>query len=97
MFPDAGKLVGPTTDVNGSESEWLDSLLETLGDEDEDDYAVEQEAQSSTLLTTDEEDDDSIFFSPSSSPMSSSDDLPNLPTQPSFYPSVGGTRLGPMT
>jgi hypothetical protein len=87
MFPDAGKLVGPTTDVNGSESEWLDSLLETLGDEDEDDYAVEPEAQSS-ILPTDEEDDDSLFFSPTTSPMSSSDDLPNLPSLPSFYPSV---------
>jgi len=85
MFPDAGKFADPNTDVPGSESQWLDSLLETLGDEDEDDYSVESEAQSSILMPTDEEDDDSLFFSPTSSPMSSSDDLPN---QPSFYPSV---------
>jgi len=94
MFPDAGKLVGPATGVNGSESEWLDSLLETLGDKDEDDYTVESEVQSSNLLPADEEDDDGLFFSPSTSPMSSSDDLPS---QPSFYPSVSYSYSYPYT
>jgi len=83
MFPDAGKLVGPTIDTNASESHWLDSLLETLGDEDEDEFTVESEAQSSILLPADDEDEDPLLFSPMASPMSSSDDLPN---QPAYYP-----------
>lgn len=45
---------------DASESEWLDSLLETLGD-DEDDL----DAEGASLLTVDE--DDSAFLSPTSS------------------------------
>jgi len=79
MFPDAGKLVGdPATDVNASETEWLDSLLEQLGDEDEDEFSVDPDANLSLLPT--DEDDDQFFLSPTVSPMSSTDDLPNQPT-----------------
>jgi len=87
MFPDAGKLVGdPATDVNASESEWLDSLLEQLGDEDEDEFSVDPDANLSLLPT--DEDDDQFFLSPTVSPMSSTDDLPNQPTcySPSSVP-----------
>ena len=79
MFPDAGKLVGdPATDVNSSETEWLDSLLEQLGDEDEDEFSVDPDANLSLLPA--DEDDDQFFLSPTVSPMSSTDDLPNQPT-----------------
>ena len=79
MFPDAGKLVGdPATDVNASETEWLDSLLEQLVDEDEDEFSVDPDANLSLLPT--DEDDDQFFLSPTVSPMSSTDDLPNQPT-----------------
>ncbi|GLB35381.1 putative anaphase-promoting complex, cyclosome, subunit 3 [Lyophyllum shimeji] len=81
MFPDAGKLVsGPSADVNASESEWLDSLLETLGDDDEYDFATESDPNISIPV---DEDDDQLLLSPVGSPMSSSDDLPN---QSSCYP-----------
>lgn len=74
MFPDAGKLVGGhTTVVNSSEAEWLDSLLETL--EDEDEFTVDSDAHVSIVPVDD--DDDQLLYSPMVSPMSSSDDLPN--------------------
>lgn len=79
MFPDAGKFVeGHTTNDNNSEAQWLDSLLETLGDDDEDDFGVESDANVSVVPADDDE-----LLSPIGSPMSSSDDLPS---QPSYYP-----------
>lgn len=78
MFPDGGQLVtGQTPDVKSSEAQWLDSLLETLGDDDEDEFGVDSDTNISPLPT---EDDDDQLFSPTASPMSSSDDLPNQPT-----------------
>ncbi|EIM90415.1 uncharacterized protein STEHIDRAFT_75173 [Stereum hirsutum FP-91666 SS1] len=64
MFPDAGMLVDPSPprDTPESESQWFDSLLESLGDEDVEDYANSP-------------DDDEPPFTPPVSPMSSSDDL----------------------
>jgi hypothetical protein len=79
MFPDAGKLVGShTTGVNSSEAAWLDSLLEILGDEDEDEFTVDSHA---SIIPVDD-DDDQLIFSPMVSPMSSSDDLPNQSSYP---------------
>ena len=80
MFPDAGKLVGST--AGPSEAGWLDSLLEQLGDEDEDDFPVE----SSLSLVHSDEDDDQILFSPTASPLSSTDDLPSQSTY--YSPSI---------
>ncbi|KII89064.1 hypothetical protein PLICRDRAFT_40706 [Plicaturopsis crispa FD-325 SS-3] len=82
MFPDAGKLVNDDEDArltDASEAEWLDSLLETLGDEDEDEYN-RMDVHVSVLPV---DDDDDSLLSPSTSPMSSSDDLVN---QPAYYP-----------
>lgn len=65
MFPDAENLLeaGDT-----SEAQWLDSLLETLGDDDDSDSDVHS-------LPPDDDEDQPL--SPLSSPMSSSDDLPS--------------------
>lgn len=84
MFPDAGKFVGGhTAVVNSSEADWLDSLLETLGDEDEDEFTVDVHV---SMLPVDD-DDDQLLFSPMVSPMSSSDDLPNQSPYVSYsYP-----------
>ncbi|TFK42995.1 hypothetical protein BDQ12DRAFT_644989 [Crucibulum laeve] len=72
MFPDAGRLVpDQTSEVKTSEAQWLDSLLETLGDDEEDDY------NSVNVSVSAADDDDDHFLSPLVSPMSSSDDLPN--------------------
>jgi len=77
MFPDASKLNSCSgADVNASEAEWLDSLLETLGDDDED-----SDVHVSILPV--EDDDDDASYSPLISPMSSSDDLVS---QPAYYP-----------
>lgn len=84
MFPDAGQLVrAPVTSGSQiSEAQWLDSLLETLGDdEDDDDFIVDSENQNSTLPV---DDDEFQLYSPTGSPSSSSEDLPN---QPAYYPS----------
>lgn len=56
MFPLLDDVVGQ----DASESEWLDSLLETLGDDEED-----LEVEGASLLSVD--DDDSNFLSPASS------------------------------
>ncbi|KAF8652745.1 hypothetical protein AX16_004242 [Volvariella volvacea WC 439] len=78
MFPDAGRFVNNrNTESFNSEAEWLDSLLESLGDDDDDEFSAEQEPSATTLPEEDE------MLSPIGSPMSSSDDLPN---QPSYYP-----------
>jgi len=82
MFPDAGKFVNvQAADVKASEAQWLDSLLETLGDDDEDDFPVESDIHISAVTP---EDDEDHFLSPLGSPMSSSDDLHN---QPAYYSS----------
>ncbi|TFK55247.1 hypothetical protein OE88DRAFT_1805621 [Heliocybe sulcata] len=75
VFPDAGVFVDAReAEPSPSEAQWLDSLLETLGDERGDDDSDSQVSVSP--------DDD---FSPPISPLSSSDDLfsPH-----SCYPSV---------
>ncbi|RXW21113.1 hypothetical protein EST38_g4731 [Candolleomyces aberdarensis] len=80
MFPDAGNFVdSQPAGAQTSEAQWLDSLLETLGDDDDDYYGSDSEPHIHSM----EDDDD---FSPSASPMSSSDDLP--PMQPSYFPSA---------
>ncbi|KAJ3845230.1 hypothetical protein EV361DRAFT_1036608 [Lentinula raphanica] len=71
MFPDAGKLVDRSGRDSSSEAEWLDSLLETLADDDDDDFSVE----GGSILQVDDEYDQ--MLSPLPSPMSSSDDLTN--------------------
>lgn len=62
LFPDAEDLV----ETDACEAQWLDSLLETLGDDDESDCC-------GSSLHADEDEDHSL--SPFTSPMSSSDDL----------------------
>ncbi|KAK1232257.1 hypothetical protein PQX77_004631 [Marasmius sp. AFHP31] len=62
MFPDAEDLV----ETDSCESQWLDSLLETLGDDDDSECC-------GNSCHADEDDDHSL--SPFTSPMSSSDDL----------------------
>ncbi|KAF8212408.1 hypothetical protein K438DRAFT_1806462 [Mycena galopus ATCC 62051] len=82
MFPDAGKLVErPSSEVNASEAAWLDSLLETLGEDDEDDFSADPDVSVSVVPVDDDED---LPQSPPMSPNSSSDDLTNF-TQ-SYYP-----------
>lgn len=67
MFPDASNLViHSEANMNASEAEWLDSLLESLCDEGE-----------TELLVAPADDDDDLTLSPLVSPMSSSDDLPS--------------------
>lgn len=88
MFPDVAKF-GPVAESNAAEAQWLDSLLETLGDDDDDDFNVGH-------LPADD-DDDHLLLSPLPSPMSSSDDLvsqtyfhspvPYIPTYP-FRPQL---------
>jgi hypothetical protein len=79
MFPDAGNLVNESTteEAMASEAQWLDSLLQTLGDDD-DDFSVD-----SNISTLPADDDEFPLYSPIVSPMSSSDDLP---FQSSYYP-----------
>jgi hypothetical protein len=84
MFPDAGQLVGSSASsgAKSSEAQWLDSLLETLGDdEDEDDFSVDSDHPISALPV---DDDELTLYSPTGSPNSSSDDLPN---QSAYFPS----------
>jgi hypothetical protein len=82
MFPDAGKFVDSSVSDNASEAQWLDSLLETLGEDDEDDFGVD----SGSVLQADDDYDQILSSLPS--PMSSSDDLLNQSyLSPSFsYP-----------
>ena len=84
MFPDAEKL-GTSKEAysNASEAEWLDSLLESLGDDDDEEFNMDPDVTALALPADD--DDDSLFsplISPLTSPMSSSDDLVNQ----SYYP-----------
>ena len=75
VFPADGVFVDDCEDDadTSEEAQWLDSLLETLGDEDDDDFSS---------VT-----DDSQLLSPLPSPMSSSDDL-SIPAHylPLIYP-----------
>jgi hypothetical protein len=80
LFPDAYKLSDGQT--NASEAAWLDSLLETLGDEDEYDDRDRGSDVHVSVLPVDDEDDS---YSPIMSPMSSSDDL--IDQQFHYYPS----------
>ncbi|KAI0747920.1 hypothetical protein C8Q80DRAFT_1169092 [Daedaleopsis nitida] len=68
MFPDPHALGPRSADVGDSETQWLDSLLEDLVDDDEDVDA----ATSISVIPVDEDDEP---LSPYCSPMSSSDDL----------------------
>ncbi|KAJ7470594.1 hypothetical protein FB451DRAFT_1254224 [Mycena latifolia] len=78
MFPDAGKLVeGPASEVNASEAAWLDSLLETLGEDEDDDFSPDVH-----VAVVPVDDDEDLTPSPPISPMSSSDDL----ITQSYYP-----------
>ncbi|KAH9901183.1 hypothetical protein C8Q73DRAFT_677001 [Cubamyces lactineus] len=71
MFPDPQSR---SSAVDGdSEAQWLDSLLENLGDDDED-ADVEGPSSSVSALSVDDDDEP---LSPLCSPMSSSDDLVN--------------------
>ncbi|KAL4067665.1 hypothetical protein J3A83DRAFT_4543696 [Scleroderma citrinum] len=71
MFPDASDLViRGGTNVNSSEAEWLDSLLESLCDGGEDQCCADSDVRDVPI-----EDDDDAQLSPLTSPMSSSDDL----------------------
>ncbi|TRM61799.1 hypothetical protein BD626DRAFT_72749 [Schizophyllum amplum] len=80
MFPDADQLIDDrAAEGNGSEEQWLDSLLETLSHEEEDDFGMDSDVHS--MLA--EDDDDDSLLSPSISPMSSSDDLTRPPV---YYP-----------
>jgi len=80
MFPDAGNFVDGRTVGANPEVQWLDSVLEGLVDDDEDDFGTDSEDVITSVLPS--EDDD--FFTPMSSPTSSSTDLPH---QPAYYPS----------
>ncbi|KAF5358035.1 hypothetical protein D9756_001935 [Leucocoprinus leucothites] len=78
MFPDAGNFVSPrSTDTHDSEAQWLDSLLETLAEDEDDDYPSDSDPHST--LPADEDDDQ--LLSPTLSPLASSEDL----HQPRFY------------
>lgn len=68
VFPDAGVFADTReAETPSSEAQWLDSLLETLGDEDE------EGGDPSMQISVSPEDDGS--FTPPPSPSSSSDDL----------------------
>jgi len=73
MFPDAGNFLSShSTDVHDSEAQWLDSLLETLAEDEDDDYPSDSEIHPSVSPA---DEDDYHLLSPALSPLSSSDDL----------------------
>ncbi|GJE86878.1 hypothetical protein PsYK624_029610 [Phanerochaete sordida] len=73
MFPDPHSVHDDEpADAGNGESQWLDSLLEDLEDE-EDDFFKADDVVSASQQPSSDEDTDSL--SPLSSPMSSSDDL----------------------
>jgi len=107
MFPDASKLIPRGgTDMTVSEAEWLNSLLETLCEGEEDEFCSDSDARVSVAAV---EDDDDAPLSPLTSPMSSSDDLLNqqthyfpptalpfpVPHPPFHSPLVSPYELGP--
>ena len=69
MFPDAGNFVSSRSAE--AEAQWLDSLLETLAEDEDDDYPSDSDHHS--VLPVDEDDDQ--LLSPSLSPLASSEDL----------------------
>jgi hypothetical protein len=77
MFPDAEKL-GDSKEAypNASEAAWLDSLLESLGHDEDEEFNLDSDVNASVPA---DEDEDSLspLISPLISPMSSSDDLVN--------------------
>ncbi|KAK7054943.1 hypothetical protein VNI00_003406 [Paramarasmius palmivorus] len=75
IFPNAEKFVDNSNVDRSAEEDWLDSVLENLGDDDDSD---------TVSLQTD--DDDDHLLSPLLSPMSSSDDLTSDYYSPSNYP-----------
>ncbi|CAL1704165.1 unnamed protein product [Somion occarium] len=76
MFPDPDDLLADEdSDVGSREDQWLDSLLETLGDDEED-------LDDSLTLSNPRNHEEDEPLSPLYSPMSSSDDLVG---QSSFY------------
>lgn len=77
MFPDAGNFASSRS--ADAEAQWLDSLLETLAEDEDDDYPSDSDHHSA--LPVDEDDDQ--LLSPSLSPLASSEDL----HQSRFYPS----------
>ena len=108
MFPDASKLIPRGgTDMTVSEAEWLDTLLETLCEGEEDEMCSGSDARVSVGAV---EEDDDASLSPLTSPMSSSDDLLNqhahyspsttvpypVPYPPFHPPLVGPYVLGPV-
>ncbi|THU90697.1 hypothetical protein K435DRAFT_780328 [Dendrothele bispora CBS 962.96] len=73
MFPDVSNMAESSgVDGGASEAQWLDSLLETLGDDDDDDFSVDN------VSVLQPDDDDDHMLSPIVSPMSSSDDLSSV-------------------
>jgi hypothetical protein len=78
MFPDAEKL-GNSKEAysNASEAAWLDSLLESLGHDEDDEFNLDSDVSVSVLPADEDEDSLSPLISPLMSPMSSSDDLVN--------------------
>ena len=60
MFPDAGKLVDDraAAEGSGSEEQWLDSLLETLSHDEDDDFAMDADVHS---MLVEDDDDDSLL------------------------------------
>ncbi|KAJ3568884.1 hypothetical protein NP233_g5421 [Leucocoprinus birnbaumii] len=74
MFPDAGNFVSPrSADAHDSEAQWLDSLLETLAEDEDDDYHYPSDSDPHSSLPVDEDDDQ--LLSPTLSPLASSEDL----------------------
>ena len=102
IYPDARKLLDSPCSVNddSSESQWFDSLLESLEFEDSKDSN-----EPVTLHVGDDEDEDDLPpFTPSASPMSSTDDLAhpvynNTPISmpyPVVYPPYHPPMLSPL-
>jgi len=97
IYPDARRLLDSSCSANSdsSESQWFDSLLESLEHEDSDD-------SHEPLLPVGDEDDEDL--SPSASPMSSTDDLGhpvynNTPISmpyPVVYPPYNPPLLSPL-
>ncbi|PIL23809.1 hypothetical protein GSI_13560 [Ganoderma sinense ZZ0214-1] len=82
MFPDPHAVGSRSAGCGASEKQWLDSLLEDLGDDDDDFAYADGPGASSSSLPVDDDDEP---LSPLCSPMSSSDDLvghPGLLYQP---------------
>ena len=101
IYPDARKLLDSSCSANNdsSESQWFDSLLESLEHEDSDD------SHEPLLHVGDEDDEDDLPpLSPSASPMSSTDDLGhpvynNTPISmpyPVVYPPYNPPLLSPL-